>query len=620
MIVVYSQLKKLLPDLVAKGQDLADTFALIGHFCSSYQKDGLEEIYDLEVRAANRPDCLGYLGLARDLAAFYQILVAKPKPVTKKIEGSSDARKINIQITAKDYVKALSACLITNLQISNSPDWLVKLLSYHSINSVNNLVDLTNYIMLLYGIPCHAFDADSVDYSLNWTTSKKGDTMTTFDGTKLVLPVGTLVIEDKNSIASLSSIGGQKTGINESSSNTILEMAIYDPTKVHTDSQVLNIQTEARLRLEKILSPAEIPEAFLHLQSLVLEYCHGEITEQFLNFQNFIPNNLQIKFDPESPTKYAGTNIPASTSIRILESLGCQVSLDFFITPPSWRTDINCQEDLIEEVIRIYGYNQIPTSEPIDPKPLPDITPIGLNLAVSTANILVSLGYDEIRSWTLIQEKYLLKDDPNTPVRTENNINDEYPFLRQSLISSLIKQADIYCRYLLPKPKFFEIGKIFSKTDSDYLENLAVAIFCQNEDELNQTVNTITEVLELDTSKIARTTYCNKDGYYTQLVLDGVRSFKNFNTQPKNTNAIELTTQVQSFDATISFDTEQKPEDLISLYSKKVSSTILWSMLVKDYYHDPKQKKHSYTLTAYYYNCTSQDAKSTHLRAFNLKS
>lgn len=618
MIIVYSELKKLLPDLSVSGQKLADVFSLIGHFCSGYQKTNSDEIYNLEIRAANRPDCLGYMGIARDLSAYFNIPLTPPK-ITPLITQTDNKKIMSIRVSSPSYVKSLFASLITNLQISSSPIWLSELLTNHEINPVNNLVDITNYIMLLYGLPSHAFDAKKVDYSLDWTHSNPGDNITTFDGTLLDLPGNTLVIKSKNKVVSLSTIGGQKTGITTDSTDTILEMAIYEPTKVHQDAQALNIQTEAKSRLEKLLSPEEMKTAFFHLQSLVCQHCRGQVVNQDFNFNNYISTTKKIFFDPNSPSKYAGTEITASTALQILNRLGCQINQDQSITTPTWRTDLNLPEDLIEEVIRIYGYNHIPTNQPIDSKSLPNITPISLSLSTSLTNLLVSMGYDEIRSWPLIQEKHILSsENKNSILKTENNINNEYPYLRKSIISSLIKQADIYSRYCLPNPKFFEIGKIFQKTNSNYQENLAVGIFCQSEEELSTSINTIIKTLNLDIPSQSYTKYTDYNGYYAQIILDGLTKFLPFNQNISSTQAIELTSQITSLDATITFQEKQDEANLISFYTKKINQDIFWSIFIKDYYFDSKTKKHNYTFTANYYNCTSQLAKSIHLKAFGL--
>ncbi len=612
MIIVLSELKKLLPDLPASGQKLADTFSLIGHFCAGYQKVEGEEVYDLEIRAANRPDCLGYIGIARDLAAYYKINPPKlfdpdesPDPTIK----SSENLKFKINVSAPHLVKTLRACKIIDLKIGPSPKWLQGLLTHHDINPINNLVDLTNYAMLLYGIPVHAFDAQKVNNQLEWCESKKGQTITTFDGTKLELQDGNLIIQSGDTPVSMSSIGGNNSGIDQNSTETILEVAIYDPYRVHQDNRALNIQTEAGSRLEKFLELQSLSTILHHLQKLVVEICSGKLTDEQFSFDNYVYTPPQIEFDPQLVSKFAGTNIPTETCYDILSRLDCQKNPDNTITPPFARTDINIQEDLIEEVIRIYGYDKITIEEPIDPTPKNPITPKIIELAESIKNILVQMGYDEIRSWPLVSKDNLLPElATGETIYAQNSINEEYPALRQTLISSLISQRNQYDRYKVPSTKFFEIGKIFNLTDGNYVEDHALGIYTDKPEDL--------QILEDKLqAKLTWTSYQN----YHQAILTNILDFQEYKQEPPANNSYELTTQISELDATISLDSSQDSQKLIDTYTQKIDKNILFALVIKDYYLDPKTKHHNYTFTAWYYNCDSQTAKQTHLTAFNLK-
>lgn len=612
MIIVLSELKKLLPDLPASGQKLADTFSLIGHFCAGYKNEHGQDIYDLEIRAANRPDCLGYLGIARDLAAYYKINPPKlfdpdesPSPTIK----TSENLKFKINISAPHLVKTLRACKIIDLQIGPSPQWLQDLLTHHDINPINNLVDLTNYAMLLYGIPVHAFDAQKVNNQLDWSESKKGETITTFDGTKLNLENGNLIIKSGDTPVSMSSIGGNNSGIDENSTETILEVAIYDPYRVHQDNRLLNIQTEAGSRLEKFLELQVLSTILHHLQKLVVDICGGKLTDEQFAFDNYTYTPPQITFDPKLVSQFSGTNISTEICYDILSRLGCQKNPDNTTTPPFARTDINIQEDLIEEVIRIYGYDKITIEEPIDPAPKNNITPQIIKLTESIKNVLVQMGYDEIRSWPLVSKDNLLPElASGDTIYAQNSINDEFPALRQTLISSLISQRHQYDRFKVPSTKFFEIGKIFNQINGKYVEDHALGIYTDQPEDLQ----VLQDKLQ---TKLVWTNYQN----YHQTILTNILDFQEDNQTPPANNSYELTTQISELDATVSFNSVQDPQKLLNTYTQKIDKNILFSLVIKDYYHDPKTDHHNYTFTAWYYNCDSTTAKHTHLAAFNLK-
>ena len=614
MIIVYSELKKLLPNLNVSGRKLADDFTLIGHFCAGYKElsshsgldsESVDFWYDLEVRAANRPDCLGYIGLATDLSAFYKINLLLPSVETGYMQS---LHNLDIKISTPQYVKSLQATKLIDLKIQPSPAWLQQLLNLHNINPINNLVDITNYIMLLYGIPCHAFDAKKIDNKLDWTTSKSEEKAVTFDGTILNLQEGNLVIKSGEQIVSMSSIGGENSGIDTYTTEAIVEVAIYDPTRVHKDNRALNIQTEAGSRLEKYITPGSLSQIIHHIQMLVVELCHGKLTNDNFSFENYIYTPLHIPFDSNLPSKYAGTNISTEESYEILSRLGCIKNPDGTITPPRERGDITQEEDLVEEVIRIYGYNKIGIENPIENSLKKDITPLVIKLSESIKNILVELGYDEIRGWPLIKTDQKIPEvSKEKYTTTQNSMNDEYFTLRQSIVETLTIQADIYSRFKVPSSKIFEIGKIFYQKDDQNIEAHSLGIYTTNPKDL-----------DLISEKLNTQLTWKSHGSFYETILSNTSDFKEYTNNLPDTNAYELTTQITELDANIAFDKQQNPVDLLEKYFAKIDQNILWSLVIKDYFFDQKTGEHKYTFTACYYNCESSLAKQIHLEAFDL--
>jgi phenylalanyl-tRNA synthetase beta chain len=371
------------------------------------------------------------------------------------------------------------------------------------------------------------------------------------------------MINNPSQALSLSFWGGESCAIDNTTTNTIIELAIYNPTVVRQNSRQLKVVTEAGTRLEKFLDPELIPLAFNQLVKLIIDNCGGSIGSEIFDYYPNPKIQTEIKFDPKLPSIISGINIPESFALDIVKKVGS-------------REDINIEEDLAEEVIRFYGYNKIPTNEPILFKKVTDITPPIINLIEQLKDKLVNDGYDEVITWPLVSEP----NDIETAVKTENSINSEVVYLRQSLIPSLQKQLDQYQRFKVPNLKFFEIGKIFSKIKDKYIEKYALGTFDGNE--------------------------------FSETILDDLEKPELYLPSYQNNNAIELTTQITTLDANVNFDINEDPIKLIDKYSKLIDPGILWSMEITDIY----QKR--YTFRVCYYNCDDKTAKKIHLDTFNL--
>jgi len=602
MKIIYSEIKKWLPDLTDDAKSLRDNLTQIGHFVSGFEEIDNETILDLEIRQ-NRADCLGYYGVARDLAVFNKIDLNIPEIKDIKFSDSP----IPITINSPDVYR-IQATKISNLKNSLSPNWLVKFLKLHDINSINTLVDLTNYVMLQWGIPCHAFDFKKAS-QLIWENNQNYSEFISLDNTKIKLAPSNLLITDSKKVLSLSFIGGQNSGIEIDTTDSILEMAIYNRSRVRTDSRSLKTITEASIRLDKELDTETIPLAFSHLLSLLITHCQAVISGQLLDIYPKAPKNINIEFDPSSPALYAGINISSDFAIDVLKRLGCSViknqESNFLISPPSIRKDISISEDLIEEVIRFNGYYQIPTDTPISSESLPDITPPILYLIEKLKDQLIKLGYDEIRSWPLVKTSL-----NNQAIYTQNSINSDYPVLRQSMIQSLKSQLDQYQRFKLPQPQFFEIGKIFSQKDGQYIEKNSLGIYNYNSEKLQQDL----ESLNLPFTKGESEGIDN----FAEIILDDLSKPDKYIPDNSTSKAIELTSQIITLDANLTLEEKSEPVELIKKYSDLIDPNILWSMQITDIYQDVKLNKYRYTFQVSYYNCDDKTAKKIHLSTFGL--
>ncbi len=618
MKIIYSQLKKFLPDLKKTARKVANDLTLIGHLNDSFEKKEGEIILGLEVRQ-NRGDCLGYYGIVKELSALYDIPLVVPRIILPKTKKDYD---LPIKVTAKKQTQRIMAIRLSNIKNSSSPGWLKKFLRLHEINSINLLVDLTNYIMFWYGIPCHAFDTEKSTDKLNWQlNNRQYKKFITLDATGVDLKPDTFLISSPKGAQSLIMIGGKKCAIDLNTKEVLIEMAIYDRVKVRRDYKNLNIVTDAGIRLEKDLDTELIPQALFHLINLVLKNCGGKITSNI--YDNYLkkPKKTVIEFDLKKPSVYAGISISEKQALETLKKLNCKIKPTknkVIVEPPTLRKDILLEEDLIEEIIRFHGYDKIPTNKPISSKKLPDITPKILYLIEAVKKILVDSGYDEIRSWPLIQEKYFQENKrlgKVKPIYTENSVNANFPVLRQTIISSLRFQKKQYEKYKLSEIKFFEVGKVFYQRSGKYLEHHSLGIYDQSEKKLAKTINFFLKKLGVKTGD------CFIEENFAEINLDKllaqISKIPKAKVKRKKSKAIhELTSQIISLDANVALSVKKDPKELIKKYSQKIGQKYLWQLVITDIYQE--SKKYKYTFRAYYYNTDDKTAKKIHLKTFKL--
>ncbi len=597
MKLIYSYLQKFLPTLDVKPQQLRDDLTMIGHFTNFFEEIDGDIVFDLDIKV-NRGDCLGYYGLATDLSVFYNLpLVTNISP-----EITNQANKnLSIKVTTDNVVRIL-AVKISQLQNSVSPNWLQNFLKYHQNKSINLIVDLTNYVMFMYGIPSHAFDTQKSTDSLIWEMNPRYQNFVTLDKTKLNINKNILMINNSSQPLSLSFWGGQDCAIDLDTKEIILEMAIYKPSIVRQNSRQLKSITEAETRLEKQLDPELIPLAFNHLCKLILQNCQGQITSAFYEYYPQPKKPTPISFNLQNPTITSGIDIPSDFSLDCLTRLGCIISPTISVIPPSIRPDISLEADLVEEVVRFWGYQKIPTNQPLPYKKINSITPKEIFLIDSLKDKLIDLGYDEILSWPLVNQP----TDPTTVITAQNSINTESIYLRQSLIPSLIQQLDQYQRYKLIQPQFFEIGKIFHKDGDNYIEKNSLGIYHPNPDQLKN------DLQYLNLPQVS------KDSSFVEIIIDNLPKINDYQPKVIHQSAFELQSQLIILDANATFDTIQDSSQLIKKYTQIIGPKYFWEMVITDIYQDTTNQKYRYTFRVSYFNVDDKTAKKLHLKTFGL--
>lgn len=648
MKVLFSQLQKYLPDLKASVQDVSHVYTTTGFMLDKkfdVEVNGKKDtLLDLEVRQ-NRADSFGVLGLSRELSAYYNIPLKKD---AYKIESKSDY-KLPINIKAKEAVKRVMAIKINSVKVEESPVWLKEYLKSYEINSINNIVDLTNYVMLETAHASHAFDVDLVGTdALTWEINPSYKKLVTLSGDEAKLYNESLVISDGKRPLSLSIVGGKEVAINNDTKNIIIEMAVYDPALIRRNSRTMKIITEASQRLEKHLDPETIPYAFNMLISMILETAGGEIASSIFDEYLQKKEKSEIKVDLDKVSQIAGIEISYEESKNYLNRLGFEVLNEnqniLTVLSPDDRTDISLEEDVFEEIIRLKGYENIPKDR-LYINPAKDITPSRLNLIDKIKVQLANIGFDEVRSWVLVDEEknkqasYL----ENEQIQVSNSINEEASFLRNSLGVSLIGQFENYKKNNVQNIRLFEEGKVFYKNGKSYSENYQLGILTNNKNlnDLRLALETIIRSSGVDfinvkpTPKPAlvshpKTSFDVFAGeeylgilYKTNKLLTSeevclaeinLDTLSKLADNIKHKSSEEILQKLVDLDTNIILDADK---NIILEVKKRLNSQEnIWSWEIVDTYKD-KEGKVKYTLRVTYMHLTDPEAKELHRKIFN---
>ncbi len=429
----------------------------------SYFSKSKSNLIDLSV-TPNRSDCLGVRGIARDLAAsgFGKLKNIKEKKIKSKIKQSLD---VKIKKEKEQGCSAFGTCLITNVKNTESPQWLKDKLISVGQKTISAIVDITNYVMLDINRPLHAYDADKIEKGIIVRNSKFGEEFTALDNRKYKLENSMCVISDNKGVLGLGGIiGGVRSGTELDTKNILLESAYFDPRSIRKTSKKLNIDTDAKFRFERGIDPLSIEEGLNKAASLIKEICGGEISKiDIQKIENF--KSKTIKFDPSIFEKVSGFKISTKEMLKILENLGFKTKKEkkyFKLTIPSWRPDISKDVDIVEELVRISGYDKIKTINPIKERTKSTLTK-SQKLFHFLQRSIASKGYLEAITWSFTDAKY---NDyfrgKNKEIKIINPISSELSVLRNSIFSNLIMFLSKNLDRGFKDLSIFEIGPVFT--------------------------------------------------------------------------------------------------------------------------------------------------------------
>ena len=388
---------------------------------------------------SNRPDCMSVLGLARETAATFDLPLNIKEPEIKGIGGTAaDYLKVNIENT--ELCSRYMAGVVKNVKIGPSPLWMRERLRASGVRPINNFVDITNFVMLEYGHPMHAFDIRYIEGgSINIRNAAEGEKITTLDGVERELSPKMLVIADsKKPVAVAGVMGGEYSGIMDDTTDVVFEAACFDGASVRTTAKALGMRTDASARFEKGLDPRMCMPAIKRALELVEELGCGEVVTELIDCDTHKDTQKKAPFDAKWINNFLGTDISEEDMIKYLKKLEIE---DGWAYAPAYRIDIEYKNDLAEEIARLYGYNNIPQTI-IRGIASGELTP-AQKFTRKAMNTAVALGAYEITTFSFISPKYfdkirLPKDSKlrNTVVIT-NPLGEDTSVMRTSLLPSM---------------------------------------------------------------------------------------------------------------------------------------------------------------------------------------
>lgn len=513
---------KWLKEIVETDLEIEKLIELLTLRSSSVEKiTKIEDDYVLDIEVPpNRGDTLSVLGIARELCAILQIEGFKTQfnnpleniyKIGKEAVGS---KKLDISIENNEISSRFTAIVLGNLDIKNSPEFIKQRLRQVGIRPINNIVDITNYAMIETGSPMHAFDYDQVSGgTLNIRLSKKGEKITTLDGVNRLLPTKSIIIEDNSKIIDLCGImGGNNSKISPKTKNIVIFAPVYNPNLIRKTSLKLNHRTDAALRFEKGVDPG-IQKLVLLRSLKLLEQSTSFVVDSKI-YDIGSPNNVLSKKVSISFKKlniYAGEKLKKSIVEKALTTLGFKITEKSrektVVKVPSHRiTDINIEEDLIEEVIRIYGYEKIGLELPKNFY-INDTTSAKFKFERIVKSYLRDVGYHELLTYSFVSA-----DMVNIPkaVKIKNPLNENMTYLRTSLEPSL-KKALLGNTGVV---KVFELANVYQKVKNGLpKETYKLGILDNSSDSVFQLKNRVNNILKLLNIRNVEMIYDNDDRY-----------------------------------------------------------------------------------------------------------
>ncbi|HWP51455.1 MAG TPA: phenylalanine--tRNA ligase subunit beta [Clostridia bacterium] len=449
-----------------------------------------DTIVEFEI-TSNRPDCLSVIGLAREAAATFGKVLTVKQPIVDK--GDSDINNmLKVEVKNPVLCPRYVARAVTNVKIAPSPLWMRERLRASGVRPINNIVDITNYVMLEYGQPMHAFDVNCVaGKKLVIRNAEPGETLMTLDGTERALSPEMLVIADAEKPSAVAGVmGGENSGIHDDTVTVVFESANFLGSSVRITAKKLGMRTEASSRFEKGLDPTVCLTAADRACELAILLGAGEAVNGVINVDNSAKAATVIKLEEDWINRFLGITVPHGDMVKTLESIGCTIKEDN-ITVPSWRADLEHKADIAEEIARFYGYNKIPTTS-IQGGVYGVVTDVQ-KLERRVVTTLLAQGMSEICTYTFVSPKVfdLVRMPDDSPLRRTvkilNPLGEDTSVMRTIVYPSMMEVLARNYNNRNESAALFEIAKEFipkenANTLPDENKMLALGMFGPNYD------------------------------------------------------------------------------------------------------------------------------------------
>ena len=424
-----------------------------------------DTIVDFEI-TNNRPDCYSIIGLARESAAAFGLPMKHHEPTVKGSDAGSMYEYLDVEVPAEDLCNRYSARMVANVKIGPSPKWMRQRLRANGVRPINNIVDITNYVMLEYGQPMHAFDYRYVSSGkIVVRRAEEGETLTTLDGNVRNLKPGMLVIADENKPIGLAGImGGENSEILDDTTTVVFESANFNGTSIRQTALALGMRTESSGKFEKNLDPMMTVPAVQRACELVEMLGCGDVMDGIVDIINYVPQPKTVKLEPEKINALLGTNIDKDTMISYLNRLEIPVEDDHILVP-SFRPDLNLMADIAEEVGRSFGYNEIPITE-FKNSTQGGYSPI-MKLESKAGAVCRALGFSEIITYSFVSpaifDQIRLPKESNlrNTLKIQNPLGEDTSIMRTTALPSMLDILSRNSAYHNKAAKLYELAKIY---------------------------------------------------------------------------------------------------------------------------------------------------------------
>lgn len=450
-----------------------------------------DTVVDFEI-TNNRPDCYSILGLAREAAAAFNKPMRHHDPVVRGGAAGELSELLEVEVPAEDLCRRYTARMVRNVKIAPSPKWLRQRLRANGVRPINNIVDITNYVMLEYGQPMHAFDYRYVGSGkIIVRRSEPGEALTTLDGNVRTLTPGMLVIADETKPIGLAGImGGENSEIMDDTVDVVFESANFNGTSIRQTALALGMRTEASGKFEKNIDPLLTLPAVDRACELVELLGAGEVMDGVIDVLNDIPEPRTIELEPDRINALLGTDISEADMVEYLRRLEIPVE-GHEIRVPSWRPDLVGMADIAEEVGRLFGYNNIPTTTFRGAATEGGYTE-AMKLENRAGSLCRSLGYSEILTYSFVSpsifDQIRLPEDSSlrNAMRIQNPLGEDASIMRTVALSSMLAILARNNAYHNDAVKLYELAKVYLPKPGQILpdepKHLVLGTYGEHED------------------------------------------------------------------------------------------------------------------------------------------